>query len=148
MNGNVNIRNAEHKDLEQLSEMACMLFKSDKKEITEEFVELLKSQKSIIYIAVDDDKVVAFAQFELRYDYVEGTNTSPVGYIEGIYVQKEYRNIGLASQLVKRGEQWAKQKGCTQMASDCELSNIDSYKFHTRIGYEETNKIVCFKKDI
>ena len=43
---------------------------------------------------------------------------------------------------------WAKDKGCTEFASDCELTNEDSIRFHTALGFEEANRIMCFRKGI
>ena len=148
MENSVNIRIATIKDIDSVCDLACLLFGCNKDDILNEYNELLKSSNVVFYIAEDKNKVVAFAQFGLRFDYVEGTTSSPVGYIEGVYVQKEYRNMKIAAKMVKLGEQWAKQKGCLQMASDCELTNVGSYNFHNKIGYSEANKIVCFKKDI
>lgn len=78
----------------------------------------------------------------IRYYYVEGSNTSPVGFIEGIYVKEGYRLKGVAKSLVRQGEKWAKTKGCNQIGSEVELYNVDSYNFHKSIGYTEMNRII------
>lgn len=79
---------------------------------------------------------------------MEGTDNSPVGYLEGIYVKEAYRSKGLAKELLGECEKWAKDKGCSEFASDCELDNMDSLKFHLRAGFEEANRIICFTKRI
>jgi len=89
-----------------------------------------------------------FANVELRHDYVEGTESSPVGYLEGIFVEENYRKQNIARNLVKSCEDWAKKMGCSEFASDCLLDNIQSLKFHLAIGFEEANRIICFKKDL
>ena len=66
---------------------------------------------------------IGLALVSLRHDYVEGCITSPVGYLEGICVKEEYRNKGIASILCKECEKWAKEKGCVEFASDCEINN-------------------------
>lgn len=81
-------------------------------------------------------------------DYVEGTATSPVGYLEGIFIKPEYRNKGLARELIKACEEWAKEKGCKEFASDCELHNEESRRFHMATGFDEANRIICFVKKI
>ncbi len=45
-------------------------------------------------------------------------------------------------------QDWAKGQGCTEFASDCELVNEDSLKFHMKLGFEEVNRIVCFTKKL
>ena len=91
---------------------------------------------------------VGFAQCQLRHDYVEGTASSPVGYLEGIFVKKEYRHLGFAKELLHACEEWAKVQGCTEFASDCELDNAASFAFHMAMGFEEANRVICFRKEI
>ena len=86
------------------------------------------------------------ARSQLRSDYVEGTETSPVGYLEGIYVRPESRHKGVASALLSACEGWARQRGCTEFASDCELENENSAAFHLAAGFTEANRIICFTK--
>ncbi len=45
-------------------------------------------------------------------------------------------------------QKWAKEQGCTEFASDCELVNEDSLKFHLKMGFEEANRIICFTKKL
>ena len=81
----------------------------------------------------------------LRFDYVEGCKYSPVGFLEGIIVDEEYRLKDIAKTSVQN-EEWAKNKGCKEFASDCTLTNTDSIKFHLNIGFQEANRIIHFKK--
>ena len=111
-----------------------------------EFRKLAMNNEAACFIKYADDKPIAFAQCQLRYDYVEGTESSPVGYLEGIYVQERYRNNGYAAELLSECEKWAKEKGCSEFASDYELDNEDSMKFHMSLGFEEVNRIICFRK--
>jgi len=94
------------------------------------------------------DKAVAFISLSIRHDYVEGMESSPVGYLEGIYVKHGYRKQGIASKLVSFAKEWFVSQGCIQLASDCELDNENSRLFHKKVGFEETNRIICFIMDI
>jgi len=91
------------------------------------------------------DEAVAFISLSLRHDYVEGTDSSPVGYLEGIYIKPEYRKQGIARRLVEFGKTWSIDKGCTEFASDCLIENDDSRKFHKKVGFKEVNVCVHFK---
>ena len=71
-----------------------------------------------------------------------------VGYLEGIFVAEGYRSKGYASELLTECEKWAKEKGCSEFGSDCELDNSGSLRFHMAMGFEETNRIICFKKKL
>jgi aminoglycoside 6'-N-acetyltransferase I len=99
-----------------------------------------------VFLYTEESRPVGFAQCQLRSDYVEGTKLSPVGYLEGIYVEPEYRRRGIARALLRRCEQWAQEKGCAEFASDCELDNRESITFHMHAGFSEANRIVCFAK--
>lgn len=79
---------------------------------------------------------------------MEGTQSSPVGYLEGIFVLPAYRNQGRAWALLAACERWAGEKGCTEFASDCELDNSGSLAFHLKMGFAEANRIICFHKTL
>ncbi len=115
-------------------------------EMTAEFEEMLQKQDIAVFLLSADDHAIGFAQCGLRHDYVEGTNTSPVGYLEGVFVDAPYRKHGYAKVLLAACEAWAKEQGCTEFASDCELHNNDSLQFHLNVGFEEANRIICFRK--
>ena len=117
-------------------------------DLTEEFRRLATKDDAVCLIQYADDQPIAFAQCQLRRDYVEGTGSSPVGYLEGIFVSEGYRKKGYAARLLSECEKWAKEKGCTEFASDCELDNRDSIGFHLSMGFEEANRIVCFRKEL
>lgn len=112
------------------------------------FEKIILNTNSVIFLQFKDDKAIAFAQCQLRFDYVEGTNSCPVGYLEGIFVAKEYRKMGIAKDLLYYCEKWAKEKGCIEFASDCELTNNKSLQFHLEVGFTEANRIICFTKKL
>ena len=143
------IKRAGKKDAGILAGLAIQMWKEHTlADLEDEFRGLAKRDDAVCFIKYVDDKPVAFAQCQLRYDYVEGTESSPVGYLEGIYVEEGYRKNGYALELLKECENWAKEKGCSEFASDCELGNEDSIKFHIASGFEEANRIVCFRKSL
>lgn len=143
------IQKAEIKDLPILAELACQLWPDHTvEEMRTEFAETLTKPDAAFFLAYADETAVGFAQCQLRYDYVEGTDSSPVGYLEGIYVADRYRQQGFARELLAACESWAKSKGCTEFASDCELDNVRSLQFHLNVGFEEANRIICFTKKL
>ena len=95
-----------------------------------------------------ENQPAAFISLALRYDYVEGTDSSPVGYIEGIYVREAYRHKGIARELIGFAKEWSRSKGCTELASDCIIENEISRKFHNKVGFKEANTIVCFTMEL
>ena len=116
--------------------------------LTEEFREIISSEESAVFLLELDRQAAGFAQCGLRHDYVEGTDSSPVGYLEGIFVKEAYRKQGYAKELLAKCEAWAKEMGCTEFASDCELDNEVSLAFHLKMGFLEANRVICFTKPI
>ena len=96
-------------------------------ELAEGFAAAINNPDCAVFLMTDGDKTVGFAQCGLRHDYVEGTSRSPVGYLEGIFIEESYRKQGCAKQLLACCEQWAKEKSCTEFASDCELRSAGSF---------------------
>ena len=143
------IRKVESKDLYTLSELACQLWPDHTvEEMRSEFADMIAKPDAAFFLAYADETAVGFAQCQLRYDYVEGTDSSPVGYLEGIYVVEVYRKQGVARELLSACETWSKSIGCTEFASDCELENTQSLQFHLNVGFEEVNRIICFTKKL
>ena len=143
------IRKAESKDLLILTELACQLWPDHTvDEMRLEFAEIITKNDAAFFLAYAEETAIGFAQCQLRHDYVEGTDSSPVGYLEGIYVAEGYRKQGIARELLFACESWAKEKGCTEFASDCELDNVQSLQFHLNVGFEEANRIICFTKKL
>ena len=81
-------------------------------ELTEEFSELLARSDAAVFTARQGAELLGFAQCQLRQDYVEGTETSPVGYLEGIFTQEGCRKQGIAASLLRACEAWARSRGC------------------------------------
>ena len=143
------IRKAQVKDLSVIAELACQLWPDHTApEMRLEFAGILAKPDAAFFLAYENENAIGFAQCQLRHDYVEGTDSSPVGYLEGIYVAEGYRKQGIAKELLTACETWAKSKGCTEFASDCELDNTQSLRFHLNVGFEEANRIICFTKKL
>ena len=143
------IKRAKTEDAKVLAGLAIQMWTDhDLEDLTEEFHQMVTNDEAACFIKYFDGIPIGFSQCQLRRDYVEGTESSPVGYLEGIFVSDDYRTRGYASELLSECEKWAKEKGCTEFASDCELDNIDSFRFHMALGFEEANRIICFRKDI
>lgn len=112
------------------------------------FEKALNTDKETCFLVKSGDKYIAFIHLNLRTDYVEGATTSPVAYVEAIYVEPDYQKTGIGKLLVDAASQWAKAMGCTEYASDVELTNENSIGFHKSLGFTEVNRVACFVKDL
>ena len=143
------IRKAGKQDLEILANLAVLMWDNHSvSELFADFSEIISKGKSQFFLKYENDIPIGFAQCQLRYDYVEGTTTTPVGYLEGVFIKDGYRNKGYAKELLSECEAWAKENGCKEFASDCEINNIDSFQFHKAMNFTEANRIICFTKEL
>lgn len=114
-----------------------------------EMVDIIEHSDSQ-FVAVSDiggGRLAGFLEASIR-SHVEDCTTENVGYLEGWFVEENYRQMGMGGELVRYAEGWARQKGCTEMASDAEIDNIVSQQAHTRLGYAETSRLVHLKKEL
>jgi aminoglycoside 6'-N-acetyltransferase I len=103
---------------------------------------------TVTFIARRDGEAIGFAEAALRHDYVNGCTTSPVAFLEGIYVEPAHRRHGVARALVAAIETWARDRSCTEFASDAALDNLDSHALHAALGFTETQRVVYFRKPL
>ena len=114
-----------------------------------EMMEQLADEKLFAVFVADrgNGQLSGFLETSLRR-YADGCDTSPVGYLEGWYVDADLRRRGTGGQLVKAAEQWARDRGCREMASDCDINNDVSFRSHLAIGYAEVERLIHFRKSL
>ena len=106
-----------------------------------------RPRNAVAYLAREENgHTAAFAEATLRRDYVNGCSTSPVGFLEGIYVAPQVRRRGVGRTLDRTVRDWAMLRGCREYASDALIDNRESYAFHAALGFEETERVVYFRK--
>ena len=143
------IRKAGIPEISQVATLSLKLWPDHTlDEMIAEFDLFAQRNDAALFLAYDGEKAIGFAQCQLRHDYVEGTNSSPVGYLEGIYVAESHRNKGAARALLEACENWAREMDCSEFASDCELTNEQSLRFHLHAGFTEANRVICFTKKL
>lgn len=144
------IRKADEKDIRDLARLASLpeVWGGTEDELCEDFRELLGSSKNLVAVKELDGKIVAFANIRIRSEYVAGTKTSPVAYLEGIAVEESFRRKGIAREIFDFCTEWAKEKGCTEFGNDCLITNEESYALHMALGFEEIERTVHFAKKI
>lgn len=98
------------------------------------------------FVALENAQVIGFAEAAIRHDYVNGCDTSPVLFLEGLCVDPAHRRQGVAGALVAAVADWGRAQGCTEFASDAELDNIGSHAMHRALGFVETERVVYFRR--
>ncbi|WP_447728977.1 aminoglycoside 6'-N-acetyltransferase [Sphingomonas koreensis] len=117
-------------------------------DIVEFIAEMAQGRAQVCFLAVRGNEAVGFAEASVRQDYVNGCETSPVAFLEGIYVAPSSRRAGVAGKLLEAVEAWGRVSGCSELGSDAELTNFESHAFHHSLGFDETERVVFFRKAI
>ena len=105
------------------------------------------SRSHFVMLAFDDDGLaIGFVEVSKRNDYVNGTASSPVGFLEGVYVAPSHRRQGVCLALVCAASTWVAAEGCSEFASDSLAENLDAHAVHRALGFVETERVVYFCK--
>lgn len=149
----ISYRRATQADMDILTSLLFLLYDGEglglsREELLVENEQLFADINQIFFLAFDGNEPVGVSHGSLRREYVNGANDGLKGYLEAIYVLPDYRKNRIATKIVKIIEHWAAGHGCREMASDCLLENTDSYNFHRKIGFEETERNVFFLKTL
>lgn len=109
---------------------------------------LARGDGAVVFVARSEEGLVGFAEATLRVDFVNGSSTSPVTFLEGLYVAPRRRRQGVARALCGAVERWGAGRGCTEFASDALLENEEGFSAHVALGFAETERVVYFLKPI
>src|SRR5687768_4414972 len=101
----------------------------------------------VLFAETGSGRLIGFLEVSIR-PFVEDCSTDHVGYLEGWFVDPEHRKSGVGRQLVRHAEAWAREKGCTEMASDAELGNDSSLSAHLNLGYAVTSRLIHLRKEL
>ena len=133
--------------LEELAAMRPLLWPEEDSDHRADALRALNNPDAVTILArVDAGEPIGFAEATLRRDYVNGCATSPVGFLEAIYVREPWRRQGVARALVGAVEAWTRARGCSELASDAFLNNRQSHALHQALGFSETERVVYFRK--
>lgn len=144
------IRELTGNDLSEWLRLRLLLWDETSEEDQKaEMVDIIDHRESQ-FVAVADagnGRLCGFLEASIR-SHVEDCETDHVGYLEGWFVDPDYRRHGVGRELVAFAERWARARGCSEMASDAEIDNEASLAAHTKLGYGETSRLVHLRKEL
>jgi aminoglycoside 6'-N-acetyltransferase I len=148
----VNIRPIQRADLDRVAHLCAALWPDGPPEEHRlEMTAILEGRAagpypSLVLVADAGPDVVGFLEVGMR-SHADGCDSArPVGFLEGWYVEAEWRGQGIGRRLVEAAEEWARQQGCIEMGSDTWLDDLGSQKAHAALGYEEVDRCVNYRK--
>jgi aminoglycoside 6'-N-acetyltransferase I len=109
------------------------------------FLDQSKPNEAVFVLDRGEDRLGGVVEARMR-DYAEGCLSDRIAYVEGWYVESDLRQQGYGRKLVQQVEDWGRSLGMIEMASDCEIRNEVSHQVHLALGFEEVDRIICFRK--
>ena len=97
--------------------------------------------------ARDDGWPVGFIELRLR-DEVEGCASSPVAWVEGWFVEPEWRRRGVAEALLRAAEHWALLHDCRELASDSAVGDEPGRAAPAAPGSEALGRAVRWRREL
>lgn len=143
-NAGCSVRRAQAGDWQDWAELRLELWPDSETELVD-LLDLTESAGSTcLLVCAADGRVLGMAEASVRHEYVNGTDSSPVGFLEGWVVHASARGSGLGRLLIDAVAQWARDQGCTELASDSGLANVSAQAAHEACGFTETERVVYY----
>lgn len=142
------IRSAEPRDAAGWQKLREQLWANadSKRDIEAYFATSVDETARVLIAEHETEGVIGFAEISVRRDYVEGSSCSPVAYLEGWFVGEAWRRQGVGKALIAAAENWARETGHVEFASDTTLDNTASIATHLACGFTEAERTVHFIK--
>ena len=144
----MHIETCDTETLSQWMDLRLALWPDEDREIMTREAPGILARRLVLVAREGVDAAIGFAEASVRRDYVNGCETSPVAFVEGVYVMPEYRCRGVARALIAAVEGWARERGLTELASDTLLDNTQANAMHRALGFSETERVVYFRKPL
>ena len=111
----------------------------------EELAGELADIRETVFVAEDDGSLIGFIEIGVR-SYAEGGPVGPAAYVEGLWVEPEYRRRGVARAMLTAAQDWARDRALSYLGSDALLDNELSHVWHRAVGFDEVQRLVIFGK--
>lgn len=95
------------------------------------------------FLTDENNQIVGMVELSSR-NIVDGCLSSPVAYIEGMYIEEQHRGKGAGKATMRAIHLWCKQKGFKELAADTELENLAAQRYFNAVGFKETYRVVEF----
>lgn len=110
-----------------------------KKRQEEMALESVNNNQSSIFIAEKDGKYLGYIELKKWIDYF---TEKEQGYVCAIAVTKEAEGKGVGTILLKKAEDWTKQKGYKEIVLQVFTANRNALKLYEKLGYKSDTTVM------
>jgi glucosamine-phosphate N-acetyltransferase len=103
------------------------------------FNRILKNPDHVIYVAIDNGKVVGTTTLLIEQKFIH--DGGKVGHIEDVAVRKEYQGREIGKKIVGALLKYAEKKGCYKTILDCSDELIP---FYENMGFKKHSNSLRF----
>jgi|SRR5579871_3266886 len=143
----IEIRQARESDYSDWIGMRKKLWPNASFDELKDLMHLKQAKEFVCYFAEADGHLAGFIEVALR-PYANGCSSSPVAFVEGIWVDEVFQKQGIGGALVAKAEEWAREHGLKELGSDTRIESEHSIHAHKTWGFIETERVVYFRKDL
>jgi GNAT superfamily N-acetyltransferase len=139
------IRAANPADATALARLATQLgYPSSQEQVQHRLVPLSGNPEHAVRVAVRDGQVVGWVHaFVCRL-----VESDPYAEIGGLVVNEPCRGEGAGRLLLRRVEQWAREKGCQAVSLRCNVLREKTHVFYEGLGYARIKTQHTFRKEL
>ena len=94
-----------------------------------------------ILVAEKDHQVIAMATVQVVISTAQG---GPVGLVEDVVVQEDYRGRGMGQMLMRALIAWSADRGLTRLQLLADRGNKPALNFYRQIGWQ-TTRLLCLR---
>lgn len=121
--------------------------KDTERALLKEIDRIYADPSATAFLAFLEGAPVGFAEYALR-PHANGCHSTPVPFLEGIWVAPGHRRHGIGTALLAHLEAVARAAGHREMGSDVLAANRASQVVHGSWGFEETERVIFYRKDL
>jgi aminoglycoside 6'-N-acetyltransferase I len=115
-------------------------------ELAAETPKMLADPDQVVFVvARAEGGLLGFVEADIRA-FANGVDEQPCAFVEGWWVDPDTRRAGIGRALIAAVEQWARERGFKELGSDADIDNLQSHRAHAALGFEERERVVCFRK--
>jgi aminoglycoside 6'-N-acetyltransferase I len=143
----IKISQARESDYSDWIDMRKKLWPEASFDELKDLMHLKQAKDFVCYFAKVDGRLAGFIEIALR-PYANGCSSSPVAFVEGIWVDEAFQKQGVGRALVTKAEEWARAHGIKELGSDTRIESEYSIHAHKAWGFIETERVVYFCKNL
>ena len=118
-------------DILEYSKIVNEKVTSDDEKLKKEFNGLMNSKDNIIIVAEDENNLIGYLNGSLLNNIWQES-----GYIDDLFVTREFKRKGIGTQLIKKFIEYLKVKKIKKCKLGVDIKNINAISLYNKLGFK------------